>query len=351
MIGLLLCLLVIPSALCITTADSNVIRFVVDFDASPEFRYNHVFHHFRSQLAVMEDDMMHSIAPEFRTMFQNNTDKFLDSNPEAYWAMQSLATIIDRPLWQTLLVNSVVDITSFCTSVVGRMSDGEVIHGRNLDFDFPTVLQTLVHHVYIRLNGRIIGEGACIAGYIGFYTGLRYNAFTVSYNVRLYPHTDMTEIAKNIEREWEVGVMPAQQAIQQALLYNTSYTDAVDFLSSQKINAPCYIILAGNSAVSMSQNEGIVLTREPYALNHTTSLDADHWYAIQTNTDWWLVPDERYSATVGYLEQLGQERLTMDTLVTDVLNQTGVLQSITIFTASMSAQLSDLNIYLTPLSP
>jgi len=35
-----------------------------------------------------------------------------------------------------LLVNSIVDFSSFCTSIVAMNGD-KVVHVRNLDFDFP----------------------------------------------------------------------------------------------------------------------------------------------------------------------------------------------------------------------
>ncbi len=306
---------------------------------------------------------MYSIAPSYRQLFQNttNTDMMRQTNPEAYYAMQSLANITNLPLWQTLLVNAVVDITSFCTSVLAIQTDGQIIHGRNLDFDYPSVLQPLVHRVYLQINGVIIGEGICIAGYVGLYTAVRYHGFTVTYNVRMYPHTNMTEINSNIAREWEAGVLPTAQAIEQAVLYNETYWDAKAYLMSQSMNTPSYIILGGigegraGGRVKGKEigraNEGIVITRDPYSVNHTQSLDLSNnvWYIVQGNEDWWMTSDPRYDATVGYLEALGRENVSMETLASDVLMQSGVLQWITIFTASMSAETCIADVYLTPL--
>lgn len=324
--------------------------FVINFDEAATTRYNKIFHHYRNQIVEMENDMMHSIAPSYRQLFIDNVDKFAISNPEAYQAMSALANITSLPLWQTLLVNAVVDITSFCTSVVGVMTDGTVIHGRNLDFDFPTVLQPLVYRAYISRKGVIVGEGACIAGYIGFYTAIRYGSFSISYNVRMYPHTNTSEITANILREWEPGVVPAAQAIERALLDNNTFHDASTYLQEQPLNTPCYLILAGVAGVK-GANEGVVITRDPYGVNATHSLDVENgvWYVAQGNLDWWLTNDTRYQSTVTYLEALGRDQLNMETLVTDVLNKTGVVQLMTIFTASMSASKQALDVYLTPL--
>ena len=150
---------------------------------------------------------MHSVSPQYRTVFQHKEDHFLQYNPEAFYAMESLSKITGIPVWQTLLVNSIVDFSSFCTSIVARMQNGTIIHARNLDFDFPDMMQTLVYKAYIMKNGKIIGEAPSIAGYIGFYTGLKYDTFTVSYNVRML-RTNMSDIMLNIEREFYQGYVP-----------------------------------------------------------------------------------------------------------------------------------------------
>lgn len=299
----------------------------------------------------MEYYMAYSVAPVYRQLFQDNEDKFLISSPEAYYAMSSLSNITGLPLWQTLLVNSIVDITSFCTSIVARMSDGTIIHGRNLDFDFPSLLQPLTYRAYLKTGGRVVGEAICHAGYVGLYTALRYDAFTITYNVRMLDHKNTSEIIANIEREWEEGTIPAAQAIQKAILYNSSFNAATAYLSSQHVNTPCYIIIGGvrGDSVGPVNASGVVITRDPYGLNRTQWLaDRDSWYIVQTNMDWWRVPDKRYDATVGYLDSLGLENIDMVTIATDVLNKTGVVQWITIYQASLSAQLREADVFFTP---
>ena len=155
---------------------------------------------------------MHSVAPKYRDIFKRREDHFLYMNPEAFYAMESLSKITGLPVWQTLLVNSIVDFSSFCTSIVARMQNGTIIHARNLDFDFPELMETLVYKAYIKKNGKIVGEAPAIAGYIGLYTGIRYDTFTVSYNVRML-RTNMSDILANIDREFEKGYVPTAQLI------------------------------------------------------------------------------------------------------------------------------------------
>lgn len=85
------------------------------------------------------------------------------------------------------------------------MENGTVIHGRNLDFDFPSVLNQLVYLALYKVDGVIVAEAPSIAGYIGAYTGLRYDSFTVSYNVRFI--RNMSNIEININDEFQ-GIIP-----------------------------------------------------------------------------------------------------------------------------------------------
>ena len=108
------------------------------------------------------------------------------------------------------------------------------------------------------------------------------------------------------------------------------------------MNTPCYIIVGGKLA-----NEGSVLVRDPEGLNRSHSLNETSWYVAQTNMDFWAKSDPRYNATVTYLDALGQSGATEETLITEVLHKPGVLQFITIFSAAMSADIGNMDVYLT----
>jgi hypothetical protein len=89
----------------------------------------------------MESLFSESIAPQYRQFFQDNEEALQKKDPDTYLIMHNLANTIGIETWQALMVNNVVDFYSYCTSIVARMSDGTIIHGRNLDFDFPSVMQ------------------------------------------------------------------------------------------------------------------------------------------------------------------------------------------------------------------
>ncbi|TNV77093.1 hypothetical protein FGO68_gene7739 [Halteria grandinella] len=335
---LLALLLPLTASASLTPSDLPV--FTLDFDEHPSTRYTALFTHYKAQLLQMETMFLHSVAPQYRDEFKEKAPLFKDHNPEAYYSMEALAQIIGMETHETLLVNSIVDFSSWCTSIVARMENGTIIHARNLDFDYPSMMVHLVYKALIKKDGRIVAEAAAIAGYIGFYTGLRYDTFTVSYNVRM-ERLNQSDILKNIDYELKSGVLPAQQLIQRALLESTSYDEAVSLIVYHPVNTPCYIILGGKA-----RNEGIVITRDRDRLNQTMSLNFKRWFVAQTNKDWWRAPDPRYQATEERLQNLTQAGVNPESLVSEVLRANGVLQSITIFQAAMSAGMGTFDVYL-----
>ena len=111
-------------------------------------------------------------SPKYKAYFEANLEKYRLANPEAFYAMQSLAEIIGLEVSETLILNVIVDFTSYCTSIVARMTNGTIIHARNLDFGFPEVLHKLVYKGLYKKNGKIVAEAPSIWE-IGAYTGLK----------------------------------------------------------------------------------------------------------------------------------------------------------------------------------
>lgn len=359
----IVCLHLVGAYVVNSVAPDNVPAFTIDFDEHPSTRYNDVFRYFREEIIEMENSVAYSIAPYYRELFNNHTDDVLISNPEAYYAMQSLSKITDLPLWQTLLVNALVDFYSYCVSIVAITCDGTIIHGRNHDVDNPVLFQPILHRIFILHGGKVIGEAASHAGFIGFYTAILYDAYSITYNTRMYPHNNSSDIISNIYREWTPNVLPVAQAIEVAILNNNEMSSASNYLKSEALVTPAYLILA-NAVPPETYIEGsevgITITRDPYNLVHTDSLyfsakstcatiENHKWYLVQGNEDWWIKDDPDYLNAVSYMDKLGQDKISLETMITDVLTQTGVTSPYTSYSASMSARDKVMNIYLTEL--
>ena len=98
--------------------------------------------------------------------------------------MVSLTKITGLAIEQTLAVNSIVEVSTYCTSILAKTKEGDVVHVRNLDFGYANLMRKLVHYEHLVKGGVTIAYATGISGFYGVYTGRKPNAFSVSYNVR-----------------------------------------------------------------------------------------------------------------------------------------------------------------------
>lgn len=121
----------------------------------------------------MEDYWWHVIPPNLRTFFQSseNIELYAKNNQDQFYAMVSLSQEIERPLEQVLTVNSVTEISTYCTSIVARTLEGGISHVRNLDFGATALMTKLVYEQVLVRDGLEKATAPSIAGYYGAYTG------------------------------------------------------------------------------------------------------------------------------------------------------------------------------------
>ncbi len=63
--------------------------------------------------------------------------------------MQSLATVLNIDVLQTVTVNAITEYSTYCTSIVARNEDGEISHVRNLDFAATDIMKQLVYEAVL----------------------------------------------------------------------------------------------------------------------------------------------------------------------------------------------------------
>ena len=93
--------------------------------------------------------------------------------------------------------------------------------------------------------------------------------------------------------------------------------------------------------IEVIPGKGIMIAREFDKTDHTVRLEDEDWYIVQTNRDVYKgYPDIRQAHAVSFMNQMSQSKVTLDgqNIIQDVLFQKGVMMSITIFTAQVTAQ-------------
>jgi hypothetical protein len=222
-----------------------------------------------------------------------------------------------------------------CTGVIANTAGGhdDVLHGRNLDFGPPplaAVLRNTTVDVTFTLGGKPLYRHVGFAGLVGFWTGMKTDAFSIEGNERDFgpPTAGMAALV--------AGALPPAMLIRQVLHDEPDFEAALARLAVAPITAPVYYIVGGVTA-----GQGAVVTR-----NRTAAVgevfrmaDAETWFLVQTNYDHWMpVPasDDRRGTAIAAMQQVGAQGVAPSAMFS-VMSTPPVKNNGTIFTVIMSA--------------
>lgn len=245
-----------------------------------------------------------------------------------------------------------------CTSIVTCSPSGEIVHGRNLDYSWPTARNTTIHATFTR-GGQALYAGPVMAGTVtGTATGVLPGRLTFSYNWRTQK-LPLADVLRCIQSPRAAA--PISSFVRSRLFEgSTPFAVATYLFEELELCAAAYVILGGPAS-----GDGIVITRShnesirPQRIGSCGGVNAsspagwrnpgrnESWYVAQTNYDSWVeqpLTDDRLGLAVGSLEGMGQEAAAtgeglwkvLSTPGTDVSK--GVLNAQTLYTSVMSAK-------------
>ena len=279
------------------------------------------------------------------------------NQPEIYDWAKILSEVTGKEIEKVLLVNNIVSMSSWCTSILAMRTDGEVIHARNLDFDRPKQLQSLVSNLEFRRKGELVFRATQVVGFYGIYTAVKPGKFSMSYNVREV-HTAASPLAE-VEQSLRLFVDGRRQfaaALLQVFLEKETYAEALAFLSTVAVDTTGYVALASGS-------EGAILSRGRLTLDHLDTLSHATPFLVATNADTWD-PEVRASPAffprkelrrqqhaLRFLSALDRATLTPELIYSQVLDTEEVTQPITIFSETYLPQSGSQKVYLRKFPP
>lgn len=241
------------------------------------------------------------------------------SQPEKYREIQGIMKALNTSeltLANGVMMNSLYELQSWCTSVVAQTANGTIIHSRNLDFNNPDKLRKTAFRAKFYKNGTESFDAVMFAGTLGVYTGLKPGAFSISENQRQFG--DKQGLLENLLMIFS-GFNEISWIIRDTLENCASYECAYDVLKSRKINSIGYIILAGTQP-----GEGVVLSRNRIdtAYENKLNVTAGKWYIVQTNFDHWQEGCfNRCEAAKTHLDSVGQSNIEISHLRSTVLEK------------------------------
>jgi len=253
--------------------------------------------------------------------------------------IRSGAALLKIPLGIATLLNIIYEVEAGCTSIVAQDKNGNIYHGRNLDFNLAKVLRKLTIRVEFQKNGKTLYWGTTYAGYVGLLTGMRPGKFSISLNER-----DSGYLLENLlEALFVPGTYVASLLIRDTLQNVQTYKEAVDILANTSMVAPSYITVSGNNS-----GEGVVITRDREKAADVWELDlsSGRWFVVETNDDHWLPPeDKRRDAAINGMKSIGQSKIDLDGIYS-VLSIHPVRNSETTYTTVMSAQSGNFTVWI-----
>lgn len=135
------------------------------------------------------------------------------------------------------------------------------------------------------------------------------------------------EIWTNLKLEISEDHTPFQNLIQDVVLNAKNYEDAIEKLSTTKVNAPGYVILCNNQITkNAAHGQGIVIARSRDGVDNKDILSIEQfestgkWYIVQTNMDAFnpAVHDIRHNKAIEHLDQM-KNQIEPENLIQNVL--------------------------------
>lgn len=264
----------------ITKLDRELPRYKIDLSLPPELRFKEPNTYMKDIASKTIHDYA-SLFPAFIEPIFEYADWVIQwYSHDRFAELDAMANDLGINRHVILMVSYSLEFSSFCTSIIARMADSEILHLRTLDFGFPDDMK---YNMYIGefYNGtEYLFEAVMFGGTNSIGTGIRKGAFSISINQRRPSHdTDMKQFYKNaalifIEQEQTTWI------VRDVLTKCADYECALDKLSTVPLISPVYFILAG-----VKENEGAVITRDRNEIANIATLSNDTWYLIQTNSD------------------------------------------------------------------
>ncbi|KAJ4944236.1 hypothetical protein JOQ06_012781 [Pogonophryne albipinna] len=321
--------------------------YTVDLDSPPSKRWTALITDKKTDLVNMIQairDLANAFVPSGRLveLVDVTLPIMADTFPKPFGEeMKGIAEVSGVPLGEVVLFNIFYEVFTVCTSVVAEDKNGNLIHGRNLDFGLfmgwdmknkswiiSEKLKPLVVNLDFKRNNQTVFKSTNFAGYVGMLTGIKPHLFTLTMNERFSLDGGYIGIL-----EWILGKRDG------------IYEEAKRLLAQTKLLAPAYFILGGNQT-----GQGCIITRSRLLSIDILEIDVKlgRWYVLETNYDHWKEPlflDDRRTPAMKCMNQTTQTNITLKTMY-DVLSTKPILNKLTTYTTLMQVSEGSLESYI-----
>mmetsp|Transcript_35134 Transcript_35134/g.81568 ORF Transcript_35134/g.81568 Transcript_35134/m.81568 type:complete len:384 (-) Transcript_35134:70-1221(-) len=267
--------------------------FYINLDLPPRKRWTEVATYYRNEIAAMAESLSPIVNKRLGMAREAwlevaHYDKDVEEEMHGFVEALNYSDIsFDRMRLHSLLYE-MASPTMACSGVLWAMRNGTVVHGRNMDYDFPFKMpdgrllnwpDITYQAVFVR-GGEPLIKATSWPGAIGFHTAMRIGGWSFEQNTRS---------GKN---EWHENLKAAQQGgqvyslvVRRVLESVPNFEEAVQQLYSTKFMAPSYFIMSG-----AGKGEGAVLSIDRLGVHEPSTppiqrVNLAEWHLVQTNDD------------------------------------------------------------------
>lgn len=142
-------------------------------DEKPQLRFAEITKHYKDDIVPLIKTFCADFPYPMVLFFEYTNWIWQFTQYERYMEIYSIHNYIkdDLTLGQLFAFNTLYEISSYCSSIVARMKDGTIIHGRNLDFYHPELLKKVTYNVKFVRGEEYVYDAVMFAGLMGVYSG------------------------------------------------------------------------------------------------------------------------------------------------------------------------------------
>jgi N-acylethanolamine-hydrolysing acid amidase len=262
-------LTVVVTTFCFTIptikAQHDAPRYQLNLDLAPEDRW--------TEIVTAYNDTIHD---SLNSLFENNKEihellevasVVMKARPSAvktwfgdeqYTEMESIARLTNLDLDILAAISTIYDLSASsnqdgraCTGIVIQNDKDEIIHGRNLDYNFPPQMENLTAIVDFTRDGKVVFTSVSYIFMTAFNTAMKPGVFSLSQDER-----DQGSVLINM---YDLFLHPRRSTfstMRDVMENAETFEDALNMLSTVPLPASSYFILGGTDP-----GQGAVITR------------------------------------------------------------------------------------------
>lgn len=283
---------------------ATVPQFTIDLDLPPEKRWRGVANFYRKEIPAMMRSWQKIMDSTMNASMQSEWIKALNISDEYVQEFTGYVNEIGDPdvtVDGLKLMAHMYEINQesakACSGVLIAMPNGNVIHGRNMDYGLPFEVDGQIKNwpdvtfeaIFVR-NKVPLMTSVHWAGGIGVHTAMRFGGWTFEQNTRSETNTLEANLAAA-----KTGAVGFALVVREVMLNTSDFEVALSALKHLNVMAPQYFIMSGAGAY-----QGAVISMDRFGHHDASTTPAvvrlsaenDTWHIVQTNDDQFEPPED-----------------------------------------------------------